>query len=148
MPTFRHGKGGVFKLDNASGTLVDISTVVEDAKISYSVDTGEVTQFGNNSKAYITGLQDASVSISGKFDATFDAQFQALIAALMADTKSGTAPTNSATFEYGPEGSAPGRIKYTGEAIVTKYEVSAAVGDVVSYSLDLQCSGALTRTTF
>jgi hypothetical protein len=142
MPTFRHGKGGVFKLDNSAGSLVDVSSVVEQVSLSYSVETGETTQFGNNSKTYITGLQDATVSISGKYDATFDAQFQGVVAALMAGT------LTSASFEYGPEGSTSTRIKYSGEGLVTSYEVSASVGDVVSYSLELQCTGAITRATW
>lgn len=142
MPTFRHGKGGVFKLDNAAGSLVDISTGVEEVSLSYSVETGETTQFGQNSKTYITGLQDATLSVSGKYDATFDAQFQGVVAALIAGTIA------SVSFEYGPEGSSTGRIKYSGEAIVTSYEASASVSDVVSYSLELQVTGAVTRGTW
>ena len=34
------------------------------------------------------------------------------------------------------------------EAILTNYSVSSPVGDVVTFSLDLQCTGGVTRTTF
>ena len=40
-----------------------------------------------------------------------------------------------------------GKIKYTGECILTNYAMSSPVGDVVAYSADLQVSGAVTRGT-
>ena len=51
------------------------------------------------------------------------------------------------SFEYSPEGTASGKVKYTGEAILTNYAISSPVGDVVGYSADLQVSGAVTRGT-
>lgn len=142
MPTFRHGKNSYFQLDNAAGALVDISNVLSDIAWPRTVETGETTSFGQQAKTYIIGLSDSTVSCSGKFDATVDAHLLALIAALQAETLA------SASVVYGPEGSTSGRIKYTAEAVVTKYEVSAPVGDVVTFSLELQISGAVTRTTF
>ena len=148
MATFRHGKGQYFQLDNSSGTLVDISNVLNNVSFPKSIDTGEVTAFGANSKSYIVGLQDATLSIEGSYDATVDTQITALIDALSAGTKSGTVPTETASWVYGPEGSATGRIKYSGEAILSSYEVSAPVGDVVTFKAQLQASGAVTRGTF
>ena len=46
-----------------------------------------------------------------------------------------------------PEGTSSGKIKYTGEAILTSYAQNSPVGDVVSYSADFQVSGAVTRGT-
>ena len=60
----------------------------------------------------------------------------------------GGAGVETLSFEYGPEGSASGRIKYTGECIMTSYEVSAAVGDAVQASADFQVTGAITRGTW
>jgi len=143
MPTFRHGKGQYLQIDNASGTLVDISSYVNEVSFPREIESGETTAFGNTAKTYIVGLQDATISVSGMYDATIDAQIVAVIAALDVGTTISTA-----SFVYGPEGSAVSRIKYLGETIVTGYEVSAGVGDVVTFSLDLQCTGAITRTTF
>ena len=52
------------------------------------------------------------------------------------------------SFEYGPEGSTAGDAKYTGECIMTSYEKSGAVGDVVTYSAEFQVTGAVTRGTW
>jgi len=134
---FVHGKSAVFKLDNASGSLVDYSSYLEDISFPRSIETAETTTFGSSAKSYITGLTDATVSLSGKFDATADSTIAAVVG-----------QSATLTFEYGPEGSASGKVKYTGECIITSYEVGATVGDAVTASVELQVSGAITRTTF
>ena len=142
MPTFRHGKNAALKLDNAAGSLVDISNVLNEISYPREVETGETTSFGNNAKTYIVGLSDSSISLSGTYDTTVDAHIVALIAALQNETLA------SASYEYGPEGTTSGRVKYSGEAIVTSYEVSSPVADVVTFSLELQGTGAVTRGTW
>lgn len=137
MPTFRHGKSTVFKVDNAGGSLTDISNTLTDVSFPQTIETAETTTFGSNAKEYIVGLSDSSLSISGNFDATVDAHLAAI---------AGQAATVS--FEYGPEGSTSSQVKYTGEAILTSYEKSGAVGDVVTYSAEFQITGAITRGTY
>ena len=135
---FTHGKDSVFKLDNASGSLTDISSFVNNVDFPESADVSETTTLGSagNSKTYIAGLKDSSISLSGLWDATADAIFGAVV---------GQSATLS--YEYSPEGTASGKIKYTGEAILTSYSISSPVGDAVGYSADLQVSGAVTRGT-
>jgi len=134
---FVHGKSAVFKLDNASGSLVDYSSYLEDISFPRSIETAETTAFGSSAKSYITGLTDATISLSGKFDATADSTIAAVVG-----------QSATLTFEYGPEGSASGKVKYTGECIMTSYEVGATVGDAVTASVELQVTGSITRTTF
>ena len=136
---FVHGKSAVFKLDNSSGSLVDYSAYLDNVGFPRSVDTAETTTFGvaGSAKTYIVGLSDATVSLSGLFDATADATLAGVV---------GQAATLS--FEYGPAGSTGGFIKYTGEAIMKSYSVTAAVGDSVKASVELQVTGAVTRTTW
>ena len=137
MPTFRHGKSTVFKVDNNAGTLTDISNTLTDVSFPQSVDTAETSAFGASAKSYIVGLTDATLSVSGNYDATVDAHLAAIVG-----------QAASVSFEYGPEGSTAGFVKYTGEAILTSYEKSGAIGDVVSYSAEFQVSGAITRGTY
>ena len=137
MPTFRHGKSTVFKVDNSGGTLTDISNTLTDVSFPQSVDTAETSAFGSSAKTYVVGLTDATISVSGMFDATVDAHLNGIL---------GQAATVS--FEYGPEGSTSSNVKYTGECILTSYEKSGAIGDMVSYSAEFQVSGAVTRGTY
>ena len=133
---FVHGKSSVFKLDNASGSLTDISAFVINVDFPETADVAETSVLGASNKTYIVGLKDATISLSGLFDATADAIFGAVVG-----------QTATLSFEYSPEGTASGKIKYTGECILTNYAMSSPVGDVVAYSADLQVSGAVTRGT-
>jgi hypothetical protein len=74
MPTFRHGKSTVFKVDNAAGSLTDISNTLTDVSFPQSVDTAETSAFGSSAKSYVVGLSDGTLSVSGNYDATVDAQ--------------------------------------------------------------------------
>jgi hypothetical protein len=137
MPTFRHGKSTVFKVDNSGGSLTDISNTLTDVGFPQTVDTAETSTFGSSAKSYVVGLTDSSLSISGNFDATVDAHLAGVLG-----------QAASLSFEYGPEGSTAGMVKYTGEALMTSYEKSGAIGDVVSYSAEFQVTGAITRGTY
>ena len=135
MPTFVHGKSTDFELDDTGGTSRSLSTVLTSVDFPETIDTAETTAFGATSKSYIVGLRDATISVSGLWDATVDGYII------------GTEPATR-TYIYGPAGSTGGNVKYTGECILTNYSISNPVGDVVTFSLDLQCTGAQTRTTY
>jgi len=137
---FTHGKNTVFKIDNSGGTLTDISAYVDNVDFPQTVETAETTTFGSSAKTYIVGLKDSTISISGKWDGAASAVDVTLSGIL--------GQSASVTFEYGPAGSTAGNVKYTGEALLTNYSVSAPVGDVVTFSGDFQVTGAVTRTTF
>lgn len=136
---FVHGKSAVFKLDDSGGTLRDLSAYLNDVSFPRDVETAETTTFGvsGSAKTYIVGLSDATISISGLFDATADGYLAGVVGA-----------SATLSFEYGPAGSTGGNVKYTGECILTSYEVSASVGDSVQASADFQVTGAITRTTW
>ncbi len=135
MPTFVHGKSTDFELDDTGGTSRSLSNVLTSVDFPETIDTAESTAFGSTSKSYLVGLRDATISVSGLWDATVDGYII------------GTEPA-SRTFIFGPAGSTGGYVKYTGEAILTNYSVSAPVADVVTFSLDLQVTGNVTRTTY
>jgi hypothetical protein len=134
---FGHGKSAVFKLDDSGATLRDLSSYINEASMPREIETAETTTFGSSAKTYITGLTDATISISGLYDSTADGYLAGVV---------GQAATLS--FEYGPLGSTGGYVKYSGECILTSYEVSSPVGDVVTFSADLQVTGAITRGTW
>jgi hypothetical protein len=138
MP-FVHGKTAVFKLDDSGGTLRDLSAYLNDVGFPRNIDTAETTTFGvsGSSKTYIVGLNDATISISGLFDATADGYLAGVL---------GQSATLS--FEYGPASSTGGNIKYSGECIMTSYEVSASVGDAVQATAQFQVTGVITRGTW
>jgi hypothetical protein len=133
---FVHGKDSVFKIDNDGGTLTDISAYVNSVDFPQTVDVAETTVLGKDNKTYIVGLKDATLSIAGLWDSTLDGILGVVL---------GQSATLS--FEYSPEGTGSGAVKYTGECILTSYSKNSPVGDVVSYSADFQVSDAVTRGT-
>jgi predicted secreted protein len=139
---FIHGKKSLFKIDNSAGALIDISAFCEEVSLSRDIETAEVTTFGSGTKAYITGLSDGTVSISGKFDSVNASAVDPVLTGILGQdaTVSWAYRVNSASVSStNPE--------YQGEAILTSYEVSGAVGDAVTFSAELQCTGAITRAT-
>ena len=136
MPTFVHGKSVDFALDDTGGTSRNISDTLNSVDFPEVTETADTTAFGSSSRSFIVGLESATFSISGLWDATVDGYI-----------KGGTEPA-SRSFIYGPAGSTGGNVKYTGEAILTNYSISSPVGDVVTYSVDLQVTGAVTRGTY
>lgn len=136
MPTFQHGKNTDFEIDDTGGVSRDISNTVTNVDFPETIDTAETTAFGSTSKSYIVGLRDATISVSGIWDATVDGYIR------------GGAEPASRSFIFGPAGDTGGNVKYTGEAIVTNYSISNPVGDVVTYTLDLQVTGDVTRGTY
>jgi len=139
---FVHGKSSLFKVDNSGGSLVDLSAFCEDVSLSRDIETAEVTTFGDSAKEYITGLSDATISISGKFDADGASSVDSVLSGIL-----GQAAT--VTYNYRPNSAAISATnpEYQGEAILTSYEVAGSVGDAVTFSAELQCSGAITRAT-
>lgn len=137
MPSFVHGKNAQFVIG-----ATNISNVLNEASLPREIETAETTAFGTQDKTYITGLSDATVSLSGMFDATADTAINAIITNL----KSGSIA--SASFRYGPAGSAAGKPKFEGDALITSYELSSPVGDVVTFSLELQVTGPVTGDTY
>jgi hypothetical protein len=138
MPTFRHGKSAVFKIGSsgAPGSATSISDALTDISFPRSIETAETSAFGSSAKTYVVGLSDATISISGTFDATYDAQL------------AGLAGVDGVAFEYGPAGSTSTFVRYTGNCVLTSYEVTAGIGDVIQFSAEFQVTGAITRGTY
>jgi hypothetical protein len=138
---FVHGKGAVFKVDDAGGTLQTLTAYVDSVEVNHTVDTAESTTMGAEAKTYLSGQSDCSISVSGKYDSTAATGPDVVL-------QGNIGKEASSTFEAGPEGGTTGKVKYSGECFLTSYVISAPVGDVVSFTADFQATGAITKGTF
>jgi hypothetical protein len=122
---FIHGKGTavLFNGHNLSGFF-------NDAGANRSVETAETTVFGKNSKTYIVGLMDGTISLSGLFDGAANA-VDAVIQATLGTENSGVT-----TLLY--NGATAGNRVQMAITETTSYDISAPVGDVVSATAELQ----------
>ena len=132
MPTFTHGKNAAFKIDDSGGTLRDISDVLTDVSISRTADVAEVSAFSNSSKAFVAGLKDATLTISGSFDATVDGYLSGILGV-------------EGSFEFYPIGTTGGNPKASGEAIMTSYDRTPDIGGAVNFTASFQVSGDVTE---
>lgn len=122
---FIHGKGTAVLFNQT-----DLSSFFNDASVSRSVETAETTSFGDNSKNYIVGLQDGTVSLTGMFDGSAGAVDEVLQGIL------GTNDGGLVTVFY--NGTTAGNRCSLAKVEATSYDVSAPVGDVVAASAELQ----------
>jgi predicted secreted protein len=136
-----HGKSTAFKLDDTGGTLRDISAYCDEVSIKRENSTAETTTFGDTSRDYLGGLMDATISVSGKWD---DAATTGVDVVVGQDLNA----VATRSIEYGPSGTTTGRVKYTGECIITSFEITGNFDDVVTFSMELQTTGGVTRTTW
>ncbi len=145
MPTTgkKSGKSADFKLDNAAGSLIDLSTYFKDIQLSNDVETFDVTAFQSSAKDYLVGFTDGKISGNGFSNGTLIAHMLAVQAALSAGT------LVSATFNWGPEGTTTGNPKLTGECLVTKFGPNSKAGGAANeFSFEAQITGAITATVY
>ena len=123
---FVHGKNTTVYID-----YTDFSSYFNNVDTSRSADVAESTTFGVNSKTYITGMKDGTISIGGFFDATADATIQPLLGGndfVISVGIDGLDANDSCIFQKGN---------------ITSYGVSSPVGDIVATSMDIQSDAGL-----
>lgn len=126
MPNFVHGKGAKVL---ANG--YDVSAYFKTASSKSSVDTAEVTAFGNTSKAYIPGVEDGTFSVDGYYDASLtgiDAQMSTIL---------GTSTVWSIIWQ----GDAIGNRGYGAQTITKGVETGADIGGAVTLKAEAQNTG-------
>lgn len=144
-----HASKGVFKIDDAGGTLRDISIHVDDLQLSRKFAETDVTGEGQSApavKSFIIGLGEADISVKGSWDNTATTGSETVLGGLSNAGGELTAG-GSLSFEVDPAGTAVGTIKYTGECFMTSYNQSAPVNGRVSFDATFKVSGAITRAT-
>lgn len=144
---FIHGKSALV-LQNE----FDLSSYFNDVSISRSIETAETTAFGASAKAYIVGLIDGTLSLSGMFDGAANAIDAEITDVLGVNAGAVISASVSGVTTIGTR-----MISTTGK--LTSYEVTAPVGDVVSANAEFQADdgvgnavslaalGAITTTT-
>lgn len=144
-----HGSIAAFKIDDAGGTLRDISANVDDLSLSRKFDTPDVTGQGQSApavKSFIVGLGEADISIKGTWDTTSNTG-TATVGAALANAGGQLTAGGSLSFEVHPGGTATGTPKRTGECYMTAYDESAPVNGRVSFSAQFKVTGAITNGT-
>lgn len=130
---FVHGKDVFVSLDGD-----DLSAYANNVEYQREADSHDTTTFGKDSKTYAGGLKDGTASVSGIYDSSSSAGPRAVVAPLL-----GTV----VEFIYRPEGTGTGKPQDTVDTLVTAYEETGAVADMVTWTCSLQLSDDVTSST-
>lgn len=133
----------VLNANNASFQITanEIGPYCNSIEFTRQNDVVDVTTFGNTGHKYTATLTDGGINIAGVWDKTATVGSYTVLSAQVGDL-------DGAAFIYGPEGSATGKVKYSGTAILDTYAESAPVADVVRFTATFKISGAVTIATF
>lgn len=127
-----HGKGVSITVGAA-----DVSPFANNVEFGREAEAHDSTTFGATSKAYTAGLKDGSITVSGLYDSAATGPRTVLEPLL------GT----SVVVVYKPEGTGTGKPTKTVTAIMTSYNETAPVADMVTWTSEYQMSGDVVTTT-
>ena len=128
MATYR-GQDGVFQAITSGGTLASV-TSLKSWSIEENIDAIESTVMGNTSKTYSAGIKGWTASCELLYDLS-DAVQADLVVGETVDIK--IWPNTVSQAE-----------SFAGSGIVTATSQSGAIGDIVTSSVSVQGTGALT----
>lgn len=126
-----HGKLTVVTLNGVDYSEYSNATDFKDA-----TEAHENTTYGRNRKTYHGGLGDGTVSVGGFYDTTKVTGPRGLFKPLKA-------AGNAVEFIYRPEGTGSGKAQSRVDVIITSFEESSPVGDMVTWTAELQMTGDL-----
>lgn len=136
---FVHGKDTYVSLD-----AVDISEWTNSSEFSEKAETHNVTMYGGPKYAdgrkpnvYSGGLVDATFKASGVYDATATTGTSVL------------RPLLGTTVELirRPLGTGTGKPEQTVDVLLTDVTITSPVADMVTWSIEGQCSGVIAETS-
>ena len=128
-----HSRKATFHLDNAAGSLIDITAYCDGANLSDQVASDQVTVLGQNAHTYLEGLAGTTVQLSGPLDGVLYTQLAAI---RQSDA--------TRSIQYRPFGAGVGLPQITAESYLSAFSINAAVGGPVTFSATLTCTGAVT----
>lgn len=137
-----HGKNTKFLVDDSAGTLRDISAHCDNVSgLPGARALSDVTAYGDAGERFIPGLEGLTFTVSGHFDSVATTGSATVLNGLRTATA-------TSSFEYGPEGSTTGKVKYSGEAWVENLTVDSGVKEKVPFSATFRLDNGLTVGTF
>ena len=140
--TFFDSNVSRFLIDDTGATQRDLSVYLTDVRgLPGPRNLNEVTALGDGGARFIPGLEDVTIVLVGIFDNTATSGPDAVLGPLRTHG-------SAVDFEYGPEGSGSGDVKYSGTCWVLSYDLRSRVGNRVEWSARLQVENTVTRGTF
>lgn len=127
-----------FGTSGSPSSNTDRSTYFDSITFPRESEEVETTAFGNaGNRTFLPGLKGATIQASGNYDGTIGAHIDAIFDG-----------QTVVTFEYGPINGSNGSPKYTGSMFVSNFEIGAAVGEKIPFSMTCRITTAVTLGTY
>lgn len=136
-----HGSRADFLIGTSGSPSVPVAITqyLSDATQTMTRDKAEVSAFKNLFKAYVAGLIDLVIPLSGSADVNIDGQLYNLL--IM------TGAGSAIEYQYAPLGvGTTGSALWTGFGFVAKYEQKSAINGAYTFTAEFQGSGTPSRT--
>lgn len=131
-----------FAIDDTGATLRDVSPyIVAIDGLPGPRDLGDATTINDTGHKWHPSLENVTITLELLWSPDSN---------VGSDTVFGPLRTHTAAvdFEYGPQGSTGGDIKYSGTCWLRNYTVQTRVGSLVLCRVELAVEGTVTRGTF
>jgi hypothetical protein len=125
-----HGKQGRVRIDG-----FDLSEYVKSVNLDTSNEVVDVTTFGKDSKVYIAGLNDATLTTEGVHDED---------KTVLDDLFEGIKATN-AVVSYYPFNDAAGNNGFSFQALRSAYALASSITDAVNFSFGSQVTDGVSN---
>lgn len=129
MSDFITGKNAHLRLDNAAGTPTDISSYITSLTPTSNTEEFGVKVWKAERVAKVAGFKEEDWEIKGPWTPEADTFWRGI---------AGEDEGKGIDYEFGPDGDAAGKTKFTGTANATHYEIDETSAEgVVNYTARL-----------
>lgn len=127
---FIHGRNTVVKVNN-----VDLSAFTNSTSFGDEDEMHDTTTYGRDRKTYHAGLGDGTITIGGIYDDG--------AAGPRSTLKPLKAAKTAVPFLFRPEGTGSGKAQSSVSVLVSSFNESAPVADMIAWTAELQMTGPL-----
>lgn len=131
-----------FAIDDSGATLRVLTGVTEVNGLPGVKEHIEATAVGDGGTQWVESLERVEFTVSGWYDTTASTGTKTVLSGIRA------ASDYEGSFEYGPEGSASGKEKISGEAVMVDLDYITRLGEVVGFRALFRVAGTVTFGTY
>ena len=142
MPTFAYSKQMAFRITDNGGTLRDVSSqLISVEGLPGERELYDVTALGDSGRRWFGGLENGQINLEVWWAADAGTGVDTVFGPLRTDT-------TVRAWDFGPEGTASTKTKYSGSMLERSYMITGRVGNVHTARVAINVDGTIARGTY
>lgn len=117
------------------GTTRNLSSGITESNFGRTIETADVTTYGDTDRSYLAGLRSGAISVSGLYASTYEDVISPLLGV-----------STGIGLKYYPHGKVSGRPALFCGVIFTDASIGAPVGDKVTMAMSMARTGSILST--